>query len=200
MPRPTRSLRQIVHSTRASSRLRAALVRAVGSGLALALPADMTPRNWLAMAMVLVGLSCSGTGGGGGGIGGGNDNPTGSGGGSAGSGGSGAGTGGSGAGTGGGGSASFPEGCRANVFTPPSGMGCTAACGSCDCSQIKYTCDKSCYQAGSTCFIGADPTTGTARPGPGYMAPPGCGPLSCTPENDLTKELTLTTSAARSLR
>ena len=140
----------------------------------------MTTSKLLTMAVVLIALSCDGTAGG---TGSGN---TGSGAGGSGAG-SGAGSGGSGSGAGGGsgagttagtggngaGTAQFPQGCVGNTFMPPSGMGCAAACANCDCTQIKYTCDKSCYQAGSNCFVSSDPN-GMGTTGPGYMAPGGC--------------------------
>jgi hypothetical protein len=88
----------------------------------------------------------------------------------------------------------WPASCPASRVTPPSGQGCVGKCADCACSSIKFTCDKECYGTGKTCLInsGAD---GTAKTGPGYNA--DCGKLNCTPENDLTKELSCTASECK---
>jgi hypothetical protein len=89
------------------------------------------------------------------------------------------------------GAPTFPAGCVANSIHPQGGPSCTAYCADCNCSSIKYACDKACYTAtGNTCLINANPS-GTPR-APGLMN--GCSDLTCAPENDLTLELSCVAS------
>jgi hypothetical protein len=79
----------------------------------------------------------------------------------------------------------FPEGCAANNIHPMGGNMCTAACHDCNCTQIDYTCDASCYAPNANCLI-------TANSGGSVTSPPlmnNCMGLSCTPESDLSRSL-----------